>query len=379
MRRFKQYTVDEYIRHLKSIKITRVIKEIHLHHTWKPTKEGYRNSKKKEDVIYGMYVYHTKTRGWSDIAQHVSLAPDGTVWDGRDINRNPASIKGYNEGAFMIEMIGNFDEGHEQLEGAQLNGVIKLVRNLFDLFKIQNLVFHREYSSKTCPGTSISKEEILEKIKGTVQEKVSILGDTKATSIQMSQYLISINSNPKLNCSVDELIGYYIQEGKIEGVRADVAFAQALKETGYFRYGGIVDPNQNNYAGLGATGGDSKEKGATFESPQIGVRAHIQHLKGYASTDRPKKEIVDPRYKILEENSLLGIAPYITDLNGKWAWPGDGYGEAIKYILNKILETKEEKGDYNKVIDKKNRKLKELENRIFNLDELIKKIREIVS
>ena len=62
-----------------------------------------------------------------------------------------------------------------------------------------------------------------------------------------------LNNNRLKGISVQELAEIYLEEGKIEGVRGDVAFAQALKETGYFTYGGDVKPDQHNYTGIGTT------------------------------------------------------------------------------------------------------------------------------
>lgn len=333
MRRFYSYKVESYLEHLKSLKITREIKDIHLHHTWKPTKKGYHLASNKEQVIYGMWKYHTETLGWQDIGQHVTVSPDGLIWDGRDVNQVPASIMGHNQKAFAIEMIGNFDKGQEVLEGAQYEAVVKLIQGLFDLFKTDCLVFHRDHASKTCPGSSLDKAMFLDRI----HRKVKIMGTAMATHSQMKQYLLSVNPSPKLNSSVDALLVYYLEEGDVEGVRGDIAFAQALKETGFFRYGGMITPEQNNYAGLGALAGSKPGEGASFPTPRIGVRAHIQHLKGYASKEPLKQPVVDPRYTVLQSAGLLGTAPYVTDLNGKWAVPGKDYGEGILKILDKIL------------------------------------------
>ncbi|MCG8541252.1 MAG: S8 family serine peptidase [Clostridia bacterium] len=166
MRRFRQYTVNQYLELLKDMKIDREIKEIHLHHTWRPDKKDYEKASNKESVIYSIYKFHTKSNGWDDIGQHISLAPDGTVWDGRDVNIDPASIKGRNKNALAIEKIGNFDIGYDKLEGLQLESLVKLLRGLFDIFKEAKLVFHAEYSSKTCPGSSIQKEELLAMVNG---------------------------------------------------------------------------------------------------------------------------------------------------------------------------------------------------------------------
>ncbi len=164
MRRFKEYTVNQYLELLKNMKIDREIKEIHLHHTWRPDKKGYEKASNKESVIYSIYKFHTESNGWDDIGQHISLAPSGTVWDGRDINMDPASIKGRNKNALAIEMIGNFDDGYDKLEGVQLESLVKLLKGLFNIFKGVKLIFHREHSKKTCPGTSIKKEELLDMV-----------------------------------------------------------------------------------------------------------------------------------------------------------------------------------------------------------------------
>lgn len=177
-----------------------------------------------------------------------------------------------------------------------------------------------------------------------------IMGSAKCRASQMKDYLLKYNSNPKINCSVDELVRYYLEEGRIEGIRGDIAFAQALIETGYFKFGGIVLPSQNNYCGLGALNNNGVGGAATFESPRIGVRAQIQHLKAYATSSCIKMQCVDPRYRLVTK----GVAPNIEDLGGKWAVPGYDskkyssfqqafannatYGQKIMNVVNKIMQ-----------------------------------------
>lgn len=177
-----------------------------------------------------------------------------------------------------------------------------------------------------------------------------IMGSAKCRASQMKDYLLKYNSNPKINCSVDELVRYYLEEGRIEGIRGDIAFAQALIETGYFKFGGIVLPNQNNYCGLGALNNNGVGGAATFESPRIGVRAQIQHLKAYATSSCIKMQCVDPRYRLVTK----GVAPNVEDLGGKWAVPGYDskkyssfqqafasnatYGQKIMNVVNKIMQ-----------------------------------------
>lgn len=164
---------------------------------------------------------------------------------------------------------------------------------------------------------------------------LSIMGPPLATREQCLQFLFRRNPFPNLTVSPEELVDYYYAEAEDEGIRPDVAFAQALLETGYFKFGGDVAPLQNNYCGLGTIG--NGKQGAWFFSAQIGVRAQIQHLRGYASTEPPKKEIVDPRYNLLKSSKNFGIAKTWTELDGKWAVPGNGYGQKILKIHANIL------------------------------------------
>ena len=160
-------------------------------------------------------------------------------------------------------------------------------------------------------------------------ESVEILGAAEATQAQMAAFIRRRNPQPKLACSVEEIVRLYYEEAGAEGVRADIALCQALKETGFFAYGGDVLPAQNNYCGLGATG--NKAKGAYFATPQEGVRAHIQHLMAYATTERPHAPLVDPRYDLvrLYRTDIYGKIKHWTGLNGVWAVPGTSYGQDI--------------------------------------------------
>ena len=164
----------------------------------------------------------------------------------------------------------------------------------------------------------------------------SIIGTPLATQRQCVKYLLLNNPNPDIGVSVEEIVSYYYEEGAREGIRPDVALCQAFKETGFFRYGGDVVPEQNNYCGLGTTGGGVR--GLYFESPQIGVRAHIQHLLAYSSTRRPTLPLVDPRYYLVRQaygNRTLGNWQ---DLNGRWAVPGNYYGQEILSMFHAMLK-----------------------------------------
>lgn len=175
----------------------------------------------------------------------------------------------------------------------------------------------------------------------TETEKTAIMGKAQATAQQMALFCRSKNSTPQLtSCSLEQLAEMFIEEGEAEGVRGDVAFAQSLHETGYFKFGGIVLPTQNNYAGIGALNGNATGQAASFPDPRTGVRAQIQHLKAYASTEALVNECVDPRFFLVAR----GVAPYVEWLGAAdnpqgrgWAVPGAGYGANIVKLLGQIM------------------------------------------
>ncbi len=145
---------------------------------------------------------------------------------------------------------------------------------------------------------------------------MNIIGKSECTASQMAQYLINLNPNAKSWAL--EYAQIYIEEGESEGVRGDGAWIQSCKESGNFKFTGgtAVTFDQNNFCGLGVT--SKGMKGNSFDTPRLGIRAQIQHLKGYATTAPLKNPCIDPRYKYISK----GCASRFEDLAGKWAVPG---------------------------------------------------------
>lgn len=166
--------------------------------------------------------------------------------------------------------------------------------------------------------------------------KTNIMGTAVATVQQMQSYIQKVN--PAVPKSVIDMVEYYISEGKTEGVRGDIAFAQSCLETGNFTFNGsAVTLDQNNFAGIGVT--KNGMKGNSFSHPWIGIRAQIQHLKAYASNEKLYGVCVDPRFCYVKRR----IAPYVEWLGiqenpqgGGWA-AGKNYGSKILEILAKII------------------------------------------
>ena len=118
-------------------------------------------------------------------------------------------------------------------------------------------------------------------------------------------------------------------EALIEGVKPEVVFGQAMNETGYLQFGGDVKIEQFNFAGLGATGGGVK--GESFKNVAEGIRAQVQHLKGYASTEALKQTCVDKRYGNINPK---GSTPYVEWLGQKENPNGKGWATSKNYGMN---------------------------------------------
>jgi hypothetical protein len=139
-------------------------------------------------------------------------------------------------------------------------------------------------------------------------------------------------TNPRVDFErLYEIARAYLDEAAAEGINSDIAFCQMVHETDYLRFGGDARAWQNNFCGLGVTGGG--RPGLSFSSVRLGVRAHIQHLKAYANAEPLRQRCVDPRFTLVRR----ARAPFVEDLAGTWA-ADPQYGVKLKCILA-ALET----------------------------------------
>lgn len=183
---------------------------------------------------------------------------------------------------------------------------------------------------------------------------LTIRGQSSATAEQLRAWIAS--EAPRIRGKMErelnrefipipDLAELYLRIGAEYGIRGDLAFAQAAKETHFWQFTGLVQPDQNNYCGLWATGSPltgqeslngadplrvllkAGRHGAIFSSPEAGVEAHIQHLYAYSCRDPlpPGKVLLSPRFNLVQR----GCAPTWQGLNGRWAVPGTTYGQSI--------------------------------------------------
>lgn len=182
---------------------------------------------------------------------------------------------------------------------------------------------------------------------------MQIMGTSQTTVAQMVRYYNANASgydtfkakyNGKYNgvlakggaSTINQFAQIFYEEATAEGVRAEVAFTQCMKETGFLKYGGDVLPNQYNFAGIGATGA---VHGASFGNVRMGIRAQVQHLKAYGSISPLTNPCVDPRFNLVKR----GSAQYVEWLGIKenpngYGWAtSKSYGHDIVSMVNSLL------------------------------------------
>jgi hypothetical protein len=167
--------------------------------------------------------------------------------------------------------------------------------------------------------------------------KVPVMGKPILTVAQLGAWFRSTNHKAHLEdgTTIDELAGIYIAEGSDEGVRGDLAFVQAIIETGFF-----AEAPRNNFAGIGTC--DSCEHGYSFTSPRDGVRAQIQLLRAYADPDSKITDLHHAPSAVLYGTDPITAAARWNGFSRKgqaptWDEMGDGNWATDPLYSSKIL------------------------------------------
>ncbi len=191
---FHKLTLQQFAGLLNVFPFQRRINAVHMHHTWRPNHADF-TAREPIESIEGMWRFHTEVNGWSDIAQHITIDPNGDIWTGRDWNRAPASATGHNgnsdAGPFMFETIGDFDLGGDVFGGAQKAaalGVIAHVQQRFGL-PAESLAFHNQMGPKTCPGSQFNYAAFLEEVRAESRQlpvpAPATIGETREAVTQI--------------------------------------------------------------------------------------------------------------------------------------------------------------------------------------------------
>ncbi|MCL2243556.1 MAG: glucosaminidase domain-containing protein [Treponema sp.] len=179
-------------------------------------------------------------------------------------------------------------------------------------------------------STTIPPERVTPVPPDKHEPPLNIMGEGKTSAEKLTRFFE--NNSPWTDMVfVQMLMCIYIEESAIEGVNHDIAFVQMCLETGFLNYGGLVQPEWNNFCGLGAIG--PEQPGLVFPDPRTGVRAHIQHLKAYGCEEPLNQELVDPRFRYVRR----GSSPTIEGLAGTWA-ADRAYAVKLNNILKRLYD-----------------------------------------
>lgn len=128
----------------------------------------------------------------------------------------------------------------------------------------------------------------------------------------------------------------YWKYGELFGLRPEILYAQAAKETGYGKFGGAVTADMNNWAGIKIKSpiGDRKEDHESFATPDDGVRAHFNHMSAYVGL-KPIGDVHD-RFYVVNSISWAGSVKNLEALGGRWC-PDLYYGYSILHDCLEVM------------------------------------------
>ncbi|MFQ6014040.1 MAG: N-acetylmuramoyl-L-alanine amidase [Anaerolineae bacterium] len=189
---------------------------IFLHHTWKPRREDWRGY----DTILAMKRYYESLE-WTDAqgrvhigwtaGPHLFIADDG-IWLFTDLAEDGVGVRGHNHLSRHVEMVGNYDD--KLPSGATLENTIAALGILHVRLGLepQNLLFHRDYSSKTCPGTAVTKGWVIPQVEDWI-----------------AQYHEAKKEKPVRGETMKEVVDQLLQRWVVEGDPQATLFRKARR------------------------------------------------------------------------------------------------------------------------------------------------------
>jgi hypothetical protein len=168
-------------------------------------------------------------------------------------------------------------------------------------------------------------------LSGVAASGPSILGPPVLSAGQIEGWFASTGAQANAMVPMTRLVADYVEAGRLTGVRADLAFAQSVVETGYFSFpaGGQLTPKNNNFAGIGAC--DKCKHGWSFASPMDGIVAQEALLSQYAGLPPV------PSLSSIGAGGVNGCCPTWMSLAGVWA-TNPAYGFEILSVYREMLD-----------------------------------------
>lgn len=266
--------------------------------------------------------FHAETKKWAGMGYHFLVRFGGEIQDGRPLNKQGVHVANQNENKVAVCFCG--DLAKEPLREAQFASGLALVRWLNSFFpNLREWTTHKKLAATSCPG-EFPLDRLLKELKEVEVVGTPIIGPPQTTVVQMQTWARDRGAHQRF---VDVAPAYH-RYGLQTGIRPEVLYAQAAKETAFGRYGGAVLPGMNNWAGIktATAAGDRASDHQAFATPDDGVRAHYNHIAAYVGLN-PVGE-PHPRYHVVKKLSWAGTIKTVEELGARWA-PNARYGESI--------------------------------------------------
>lgn len=171
---------------------------------------------------------------------------------------------------------------------------------------------------------------------GPASAGTPILGRAQYSARQLAAWHASTGHRSRATVPVEALAQLFLDEGGLEGVRGDIAFCQAQVESAWLSFPAArMPPHNNNFSGLGAVDGGSGS--SAFPDARTGVRAQIQHLKGWAApiaASQLRTPLVDPRWGYFRPTGEIRDWDQLG--NGRWA-SDPRYGGTILGVYSRLV------------------------------------------
>lgn len=267
--------------------------------------------------------------GWIGCGYHYLVRKSGEIYAGRPEDCIGAHTADHNDRSIGVCAEGDFTQ--EQMPEPQKAALVELVQWLKSRYPNAQIKKHSDLNATACPGTNYPFADIVGALSGT-----PILGPAQVTVEQAQEWARRRGAAQQFI----DIAPIYWKYGQLYGIRPEVLYAQAAKETGFGRFGGAVRPEMHNYCGLKtrSASGDATQDHASFPDDDTGVHAHVQHMAVYTGL-APIGPVVDPRYDLVKGLPWAGTVRYVEELGGKWA-PNPEYGVSIvRDYLTELLKT----------------------------------------
>lgn len=278
-------------------------------------------------------------KGWSDIGYHFVVDQNGAVFEGRGWDVQGAHASGHNSDTIGVAFLGDGD----RVTDAALHSIANLYAAACDYYGTDLVLQgHRDVGSTHCPGSRLYawvKQDL------PVRSGTPIVTFSDTVDVETAKQWAKNNgaADVFVNDIIPSLYGAAARMRTLnggEGPDAAMVVAQSAKETGWGKFGGVLDTSFRNTAGIKtAKGGGNFDPDAhqRFDSWAEGARAHLNHLAAYTGL-RPVG-VPHGRYHTVNALSWAGTVVTVEQLGARWA-PNPAYGEDIVRMLAELAATK---------------------------------------